>query len=163
MKKRTLKLLRNVLISVGVLLGLFVGGGVAYTWYVGSDGSGAVVPPPPTVPSSASTVHRPPKVAASAAESASIQMLTSPVAPGANASVTVQTNPGSVCDIKVVYNDTPSTDSGLVKKTADDYGQVIWTWTIEQTVPAGKWPVKITCLFNKKSAFVQGELAVATR
>jgi hypothetical protein len=163
MKVRILKTIRNILISIVVLVLLVVGGGVGYTWYVGKYET----PPPaataaPVAPTPAPVVT-PTKPAANAKESASIQMLSSPVLPGANATVTVKTNAGSKCTIAVVYDKTPSTDSGLAQKVADEFGIVSWTWTVESTVPLGKWPVKITCLYNDQSAVVVGDLVVSNK
>lgn len=163
MKTRAMKTIRNILISVVVLVLLVVGGGVAYTWYVGKyetvPSSAIAAPAAPAKP----PVVAPTKPAADAKESASIQMLSSPVLPGANATVSVKTNAGSKCAIAVVYDKTPSTDSGLTQKVADEFGVISWTWTVESTVPLGTWPVKITCLYNDQSAVVQGDLVVSTK
>jgi hypothetical protein len=61
----------------------------------------------------------------------------------------------------VVSAEPASTDSGLAQKNADEYGLLSWTWTVEPTVPLGKWPVKISCAYDGKGAFVQGDLVVA--
>ncbi len=78
-----------------------------------------------------------------------------------NASIIIRTNAGSKCVIAVVYDKTASSDSGLGSKTADEYGIASWTWTVESSVPIGKWPVKVTCVYNGRSAVVQGNLQVA--
>jgi hypothetical protein len=88
-------------------------------------------------------------------------MLTSPEAPGDNVSMSVKTVPTSTCTIRVEYNKIPSTDSGLVAKTADEFGIVSWTWTVGEDVPLGTWPAKVTCVYNGRSAVVQGDLQVA--
>jgi hypothetical protein len=150
-----------MVLSIVVLAVVFVGGGLGYTWYMGQqpvDTTAAIAEPVVTKPA---PEIKPVKPSANAKESASVQMLTSPVAPGANASISVKTNPASKCTIKVEYNKILSTDSGLTAKTADEFGMVSWTWTVEETAPLGKWPVKVTCTYNKKSAFVQGDLKVA--
>lgn len=160
-KRGVLKAVRNIVVSIVVLAVVFVGGGLGYTWYMGQqpvDTTAAIAEPVVAKPA---PKIKPAKPAANAKASASIQMLTSPVAPGANASISVKTNPASKCTIKVEYNKVPSTDSGLTAKTADEFGMVSWTWTVDETAPLGKWPVKITCTYNKKSAFVQGDLKVA--
>jgi len=114
----------------------------------------------PSVPTSPTPVIKRAKPDPNNPSSASIQMFTSSVAPGSNASITVRTNPEAKCTIKVEYNKVPSTDSGLVPKVADEYGIVSWAWTVEEEVPLGKWPVKVTCVHNKRSAVVQGDLMV---
>lgn len=161
MKQRMLKLARNITISVVVLLVLCVGGGIAYTWYEGQQGPVVAVTSAASQPVPAEPVMKAPQVSPNAAEGAAVQMLTSPVAPGAAASMTVKTNPASQCTITVVYDKTPSKDPNLTTQTADDYGMVSWTWTVPSTAPIGTWPVKVTCTANKKAAFVQGDLEVA--
>jgi hypothetical protein len=143
-----------------VILIVITGGGVGYTWYVGqntTEDPTAIAPPATPTPSPA---IKPTKPAADAKESASVQMLTSPVAPGSNASIIVKTNAESDCTIKVKYGDVESKDSGLAPKKADDFGIVSWTWTVEETVPVGKWPVDVTCALNGQSAMVRGDLVV---
>ena len=138
---------------------LLVAAGAAYTFLMGHQASNTpvhttadVAPVEPAI--------KPSKPAPNAPESAAVESLTSPVAPGANASVAIKTNPGSKCTIAVVYNNVASTDSGLVAKIADDYGDVSWSWTVGPDVPLGTWPVKVTCAYNTRSAFVQGDLTV---
>lgn len=160
-KAKIAKFIRNTLISVGVLLLLSVGGGVAYTWYMGqnSDENSPAMAVP--VEAAVKPVIKHVQPAANAKVGASVQMLTSPITPGSNASITVKTSPEAECTITVVYNKVPSKDSGLGLKIADEYGMVSWAWTVEGSVPLGKWPVTVTCTFNKKSAVVQGDLVVA--
>lgn len=163
MKSRITKFIRNTLISVGVLLVLVLGGGVAYTWYMGEYGettSTAIAVPVEAAPPTGIT---PTKPTADAPVSASVQMLTSPIIPGSNASITVKTTAESECTITVEYNKVPSTDSGLKSQVADDFGMVSWAWTVEESVPLGKWPVIVTCAYNDKSAVVKGELVVADK
>lgn len=147
-------------ISVLVLLVLAVGGGIAYVWYTGQntpDISTATPAPANKIPD----VVTPTKPAANARASASVQVLTSPVAPGDNASISIKTVATSKCTIKVVYNEIPSADSGLIEKVADEFGIVNWTWTVGATVPEGTWPVTVTCAYNGQSAVVQGDLVVS--
>ena len=154
-----MKTIRNILISIGVLLVLAVGLGVGYTWYTGQQ-SNVVNEKSAEDVTSVQPVAKPVQIDPNAPESASIQALTTPTSPGENSSVTVKTNPASECSITVTYNDVASKDSGLVKRIADEYGIVSWAWTVDANAPSGKWPVKVTCTYNKKSAYVQGELQV---
>ena len=160
-KRRVAKFIRNISISVGALLLLAVGGGVAYTWFMGRNSientPAMAAPAEPVAPTTLKHVQP----AANAKVGASIQMLTSPVEPGSNASVTVRTAPGAQCTITVVYNKVASKDSGLSAKTADEFGIASWTWTVEASVPLGKWPVTVTCAYNKQTAVVQGDLVIA--
>lgn len=102
----------------------------------------------------------PPKPAADDKEGASIESLDSPVTPGQNTSMIIQTNATSNCDISLSYGSLKATDSGLVQKTANAYGIVTWTWTVPANAPLGNWPVNVTCHFNKQSAVVIGNLQV---
>jgi hypothetical protein len=142
-------------------LTIFVGGGVAYVKFYGSTTdtkeSNAPVAPTPDL-----AIPKPPKLAANAPENAAVHALTSPVKAGENTSITVKTNPESVCSINVSYNNVPAKDSGLVTKPSDPYGSISWTWTVDKTAPPGKWPVKVTCVYtpNKKSGVVIGDLQV---
>lgn len=143
-----------------MLLILFVGGGFGYTWYMSQNDTAPVVSRPTTTLSTGTIKHA--KIAANAPASASIQSLSSPVRPGDNASVTVKGNPTSSCMIKVEYNKVPSNDTGLkLTKILDDFGVTTWSWTVESTVPEGKWPVTITCLYETKSAIVIGDMVVS--
>jgi hypothetical protein len=161
-RSKLLASLRTASLWTGALLILALGGGVAYTWYMGQQPSPPVAEVAPVAEVSepvSAAKHMTPDPNAKA--SAAIEMLTSPVTPGMNASVSIKTNPNAECTISVVYDKTGSKDSGLVPKTADEFGMADWTWTVESTVPYGTWPVKITCTINKQSAVVQGDLVVA--
>lgn len=131
-----------------------------YVWYTGQNTPDMTTT---TAPESDTpdAVITPTKPAENARASASVQLLTSPVAPGDNASISIKTLPTSTCTIKVIYNDVPSTDSGLVAKTADEFGIVSWAWTVGATVPQGTWPATVTCTYNGRSAVVRGDLVVA--
>lgn len=155
------KLIRNILISIGALLVLAIAGGVAYTWYVGQAGveNTSAVAAPVEVQSVTPLQHVQP--ASNAKIGASVQSLTSPVAPGSNVSLTIKTLPDAECTITVVYNKVASTDSGLSMKIADEFGMASWTWTVEESVPLGTWPAKVTCVLGKQSAVVQADLVVA--
>jgi hypothetical protein len=159
MKTRILKFLRNTLISIVALLVLALGGGAAYTWYMGQQELPVATAAAPIEPKN-NPVVTPTKPAPDAKMSASVQMITSPVAPGSNASITVKSNAGSNCTIKVIYDKIESKDSGLAAKVADEFGMVSWSWTVEATAPVGKWPVKVTCANAKNSAMVQGDLKI---
>jgi len=157
-KKRIVRTIRNVTISVAVLLVVLVGAGLAYTWFMGRTVVADVVIEEDDEPKATT---RQVEQAANVPQSASVQSLTSPVVPGNNALITVKTNPGSWCTITVEYDEVASTDSGLKAKTADEFGIVSWTWTVEASRPTGKWPVTVTCLRNELSAVVVGDLIVA--
>jgi hypothetical protein len=154
------KSVRNAFISIFVLLFLFVGAGVAYTWYSGQSGGATQAIAATPAADTTQPLIKPRKPAANAKESVAIESLTTPVAPGANSSLIVRTLPTSKCTISVVYNNVASTDSGLVAKVADDYGNVSWSWTVSDSTPVGHAPVTVTCAYNGQSAVVQGDLVV---
>lgn len=160
MKGRLLRLLRNVAISIVVLLVLIVGAGAGYIWYTGQQAPTATVTaelPQPVVQPAAKR----PLPSADAKASASIQQLSSPVMPGAEAALHVRTNPTATCRIAVEYNKVPSSDEAFVEKTADEFGMVDWQWTVPKSAPKGKWPVTVTCALDEaRSAIVKGDLVV---
>jgi hypothetical protein len=156
-----LRTIRNILISVVVMLALIVGGGIAYVKFAGGE-DGAKKEPAPAQNTNTDNFALPkPKTPnPKAPEGAAIESFLTPAKAGTNTSITIKTNAGSTCTISVTYNDVPSKDSGLTPKTASSYGIASWTWTVDSAVPVGTWPVKVTCSLNKKSAVVIGNLQV---
>lgn len=154
------RVIRNTILTCVVLLLVFVGGGLLYTWYMGkhSPASVSVKAPKPTAQKTTPISPHQPKP--DAVIGASVQYITSPVTPGMNASITVKTNAGAKCTIVVEYDKVASKDSGLVPKIAEEFGMVTWAWTVEASAPLGKWPVKVTCANVKNSAVVKGDLEV---
>lgn len=67
------------------------------------------------------------------------------VARGAMASITVQTAPGTQCDIVVRYKSGPSKAKGLEPKAAGSDGRITWSWTVGRNTTSGSWPVTVTC------------------
>ena len=156
-KARLVKFLRNMLIIFIVLLIILLIAGIAYTWYMGENTVPKTVEAVKIVPV---VVKEPVQLDSNAKNGASVQMITSPITPGSNASITVKTNRDSKCTITVVYDKVSSTDSGLVTKIADEYGMVSWSWTVGYAVPVGEWPVTVTSVWNGKAAVVVGDLVV---
>lgn len=165
MKQRAFRLARNIVLSVVVLAVFVAGAGVAYTWYMGGGLSGATpvatVEPVATATTQAPKRHLP---AADAPASASIQQLSSPVAPGGTASLTVRSNRTAVCVVTVQYSDKQvRTDAALVEKSTDEFGIADWQWTVPKTAPKGKASVTATCSLDaKRSAVVSGDLEIGT-
>jgi hypothetical protein len=158
-RKRTARTL-GIMIFCLVLLG--ASAGLGYTYYTGN----AKPVTPAALPESkksplASTNTPKPKAKPEGPVGVSIQVLSSPVAPGSNASVTIRTRPEAACSIKVTYKDQQSNDGGLIPKTADEFGTAQWTWTVEIGRPVGKWPVDITCALGEMSGYVRGDLEIA--
>lgn len=157
--------MRNTIISIFVIAILLVGGGFAYTYFLGPDGTQTADAVQEPVQTQQRQVAPPAKQDPNAQVGASVQALTSPVKPGSNASVTVRTGQLAKCKIGVTYNNVASTDSGLLPKAADEFGSVSWTWTVGASVPEGKHPVKIDCsnAAGSKSASVQADLVVSAK
>ncbi len=71
--------------------------------------------------------------------------LTSPVHPGHDARLTVQTAPHTQCMLLVHYKaGSRDTDLALPKR-ADDAGRVSWTWRVDAKATPGPWPVIVHC------------------
>jgi hypothetical protein len=71
--------------------------------------------------------------------------LTSPVSPGDDASITIQTAPNASCSITVIYKSGPSRARGLFPQSADGRGRVTWTWRVGTRTTPGRWPIIVTC------------------
>ena len=105
-KKRKIhipKWLRNVAISVGVLLVLLMIGGTLYTWLTDQQAVKDPLMSTNTQTVSSQSV-KPVAPAANEAEGVAVAMLTSPVPRGQDVSLTIDTNAGSTCNILVTYN-----------------------------------------------------------
>lgn len=142
-----------------LVLALLIGaGGIAYTWYMGKNKTAAFTAGTP-VPSRRVEM-KPLRQDPKANVGVSVQMLSTPVQPGQNASISIRTNQLAVCTIVVKYGEVASTDSGLSKKTADDYGTLSWSWTVPVSTPEGKGSVKVDCANKAKSGSVTADLIV---
>ena len=159
-KKRIVKYIRNIAIAIVILLILLIIAGLVYTWFMGQNVSDI---PESAVPKKSQTTNalKRPTVNPNAKVGVSQQMLITPIAPGSNTSMTIKTNPEAKCTITAVYDKVPSTDSGLTPKTADEYGIVSWSWTVEPSVPLGDWPVTVICANAKNSGMYIGHLVVS--
>ena len=153
---------KRIALWVGIpllLIGVLVGAGIAYTWYVGNQEKPAaedIVLDENPAPS----LDTPPAPDKDAPIGASVQYVKSPVGAGENSTLSVRTTPTAECTPTVLYNEVPSADSGLKSKVADEYGVVSWTWTVDVSAPTGEWPVEITCVYEKRDAFVRGYITV---
>jgi len=143
-----------------VLAVILVGAGVAYV-YFGSSGDENIPLAEETDRYYNEPVLSTEEPAPDANVGVSMQSLTTPVVPGSNATFTVRTLRGAECDVVVEYDDIESQDSGLISKTADEYGLASWTWTVEEWVPEGEWPVEATCRWNEQSGELHQKLHVS--
>ncbi len=82
------------------------------------------------------------------ASSLQVISVTSPVSPGSNATLVANTTPGAQCSITVNYKSGPSKASGLETKTADNSGNVSWTWAIGPKTTPGTWPIVVKATSN---------------
>ena len=141
-----------VLIIILMTVGMFV------AWYTARHNQVTIdtAPPAPVVKPVTKPVKPDPKTPVGV----SVNVLTSPIKPGSNASITIKTKPLAACSIRVEYDKQASTDGGLVPKSADDYGVATWAWTVEPTRPKGAWPVDVTCAEDGKSGYVRGNLVI---
>lgn len=149
MLRKVLRKTLKVLVAVIILAIVLVCGGVVYVWFMGQQ------EPAPTVQSDEATrVSRPnvtpTAISPDAAVGISGRMVSSPIAPGEVASITVKTNPEAACDITMTFGkpgeeDKQSSAEGLSSGVADIYGMIEWEWLVEDYRPEGKWPVEITC------------------
>ena len=103
---------------------------------------------------------KPPTVADNTPVGISVSVFSSPVVAGSNASIDIRTKQKAACTISVTYGTQKSPDSGLVPKTADEYGVVAWSWKVEAFRPAGTYPVEIVCARDGKSGYYRADLVV---
>lgn len=155
---RRRRLARGIVTTLLVLTILFMGAGMAYAWYT-SQRSPEVITTAPPKPAT-KKISTSPVVDPKTPVGVSVTVLTSPIKAGSNASITIKTKPLAACSIKVEYDKKPSTDGGLVPKSADEYGVATWAWTVEQGRPAGTWPVDVTCARDGKSGYLREFIVV---
>ena len=74
--------------------------------------------------------------------------VTSPVSPGAYATLKASAPPGAQCSIVVYYKSGPSTAQGLYTKQADMNGDVSWTWKVGTRTTPGSWRIVVTATYG---------------
>ena len=73
-----------------------------------------------------------------------VEDITSPVARGGEATLTITTRPGVRCELRVLfYGPTTLPREGLENKTADAEGVCSWTWVVPEDVVPGTWRYRI--------------------
>jgi hypothetical protein len=160
-KQRTIKSIRRAIISAVIILILLILAGLIYTWYTGKNVESSSINIPVKKVDNYAEVKTV-KPAENVPESVAVQSFTDQVLPGTNAAMSIRTKPDSTCKISVIYNEVASVDSGLIDKTADEYGMVSWSWSVESSAPLGKWPVKVTCYYGEQWAVGTGDLKVVS-
>jgi hypothetical protein len=94
-------------------------------------------------------------VPAAAAAKTTLVFVTSPVARGSYATLTVNVSKPAGCIINVVSAPASSRPSGLAPKHSVN-GFVSWTWMVDASTTSGKWPIYVYC----DSGAVQASLVV---
>ena len=156
------RLIPGIVITIIILLILMLIAGMAYVWYSGQQEPIAPEPFPETTKRQTQVVEKP-KITEGPV-GVSSQVFTSSVVQGDNASLAIRTRPEAACSITLVYKDNQkSKDAGLLPKTADEFGTVQWTWTVEASRPVGKWPVEITCASGEMSGYLKLDLEVTPK
>jgi len=89
---------------------------------------------------------------AEAALTIEVESLTSPVRPGAHATLVIKTLPGAYCTITVYYKSGPSKAKGLDPKEADETGRVSWTWKVGTRTTPGTWTIVVSASVGGQTA-----------
>jgi len=119
----------------------------------------ATTAPLPTPKPTAAPTAQPTATTAAVALTLDIVSVSSPIAPGANATLVAKTAPGANCTITVYYKSGPSKAQGLTPKDADANGSVSWTWKVGTNTTPGTWRIVVTASKNgqrvtKETSFV---------
>ncbi len=159
-RKRRRRRALSVAATIVVLLVVFGSAGFVYTWYIGQNTTVEEIKVPDTAVNR--TLATPPTPTEESQVGVAVQALMSPVKVGENTSLSIRTLPQVACSIIFTYGETNkrSADTGLIPKIADEYGLVEWTWRVSEDVPAGTWPVEVTCANGSKSAYSRSDLVV---
>jgi len=80
-----------------------------------------------------------------------IVSVTSPIGKGYTATLRAKTLPEAYCTITVYYKSGPSTASGLYGKTADNQGNVSWSWKVGTRTTSGSWRIVVTASLASKT------------
>lgn len=106
-------------------------------------------PTPSSTPSPTTTLTPPtPTFTVAPSPTATLNLkivsVTSPVQRGDVATLVAETRPGLQCTITVFYKSGASTASGLEPRTADDNGQISWSWKVGRKTTPGQWRIVVT-------------------
>jgi hypothetical protein len=73
-----------------------------------------------------------------------VEEITSPVARGAEATLTIVTRPGVRCELRaLVFGPSSMPSEGLEVKRADGDGVCSWSWKVPEDVVPGTWRYQI--------------------
>lgn len=163
-KVRVPRRVRRIGMAAAALFVLLLGAGVAYTWFM--DQQPAHIATATASDITSYTPITPKQPAPNAPEGVSLQLASTPVAIGDQASVSIRTNPTSTCKIAVIYKydyskvQTPLSDPALAPQTADAYGSASWTWTVASAAAVGPAKATVTCAYGGHTAGVQADIDV---
>jgi beta-lactamase superfamily II metal-dependent hydrolase len=90
-----------------------------------------------------------------------IASVTSPVSPGAYATLEARAPPGAQCTIAVYYKSGLSTAPGLYPKQADNNGDVSWTWKVGTRTTPGSWRIVVTATYEGQTVSQQTYFTVS--
>ena len=116
-----------------------------------TTGDAAPRAPPKETPSGPEA----PLPATTGAPTITVASLTSPISPGANASLSVHTTPGASCAITVYYRSGPSKAAGLGPQTAASDGSAAWQWKVGTRTTPGVWRIVVTATLNGETGQVE--------
>lgn len=138
---------------------IFLIAGVIYVYLTGRQSPAA--PKIITKKKEAPDLLKPAKPAPNAQAGVALENYDRSVKAGDNTSLQIRTVPTAVCKISVTNsNGSAVTDSGLAQKTADPYGFITWTWTVDPAAPAGNEPASVSCLYNGKGGVAVANIEV---
>jgi hypothetical protein len=80
----------------------------------------------------------------SAAAKVRLVSVTSPIAHGAYATLTVAATGANSCSIAVLYKSGPSEAQGLVPKRPAA-GRISWRWKVGTRTTPGRWRIEVNC------------------
>ncbi|MFC5470342.1 TadE/TadG family type IV pilus assembly protein [Cohnella suwonensis] len=77
-------------------------------------------------------------------EVAFVSLNPNPVQLGRKATLVIRTKPGMTVDLSILYKSGLSQAKHLGSATADESGQVAWTWHVSGNTTPGTWSLKVT-------------------
>lgn len=147
------KLVGSFLILVVLALAI----GFAYTYWMGRTPAKPAASPAPPPPAASHELPKPAQIAKNAKVGIAVVALSSPVAPGAAASLQGKTLPGAVCQAAI----SPSGAGMLSPATADTYGALSWEWLVPASARPGPYGLSINCQRDSQSAVLTTSFEVS--
>ncbi len=146
------KLIRDIIITVVVIIAVPVGVKLAYSWFT-EQVAGR--------PLSVQYINLGDSSDTSSNSSVKIQYLSSPIRVDSMGALTVHATPGANCSISVDYGKHSVPMSvGLAPTSADKTGVAKWSWKVLPSTPIGTWPLTVTCMSDGTSAHATKDLTV---